>query len=285
MRSHYLLYLEGLRDKFLGKRWLMTVNAEFDMQRFRQRGHEDETPQRFIGRRIRSIWLLANADDGGPAEVFLIMKVTPLKWSTILVLQDIQSSEELYERVNEHYEALIEAVQRDSSNVVALGNLATNLRKLGFNTGTTNPARSPYRRANLTSAEDEPEGPGEEENRIAGRDDRLAPEDANPDIDDTLKSVFQTLKKRQRPPPKGGYPFPKHDDVMTRMGKMPPSPCKVCGSAHHWDRECPDWNVYSEKVKRGLLMVSSSSQGEETDTLCHSAYCVLLDECMNKQSF
>ncbi|KAF8193988.1 hypothetical protein K438DRAFT_2130608, partial [Mycena galopus ATCC 62051] len=241
---HYLLYLEGLRDKFLGKCWLMMVNVEFDMQRFRQRGHEDETPQRFIGRRIWSIRLLANADDGGPVEVFLIMKVAPLKWSTILVLQDIQSLEELYERVNEHYEALIEAVQRDSSKVVSLGNLANNLRKLGFNPPPSNGSRPPYRRANLTSAEEGVENLQGEVDETSGRDEKPAVEDTGfPNSDDTLKSVFQMLKKRQRPPPKGGYPFPKHDDVMTCMGRVPPSPCKVRSSAHHWDRECPDWNI------------------------------------------
>ncbi|KAF8185077.1 hypothetical protein K438DRAFT_1452286, partial [Mycena galopus ATCC 62051] len=266
MRSHYLLYFEGIRDKFLGKRWLMTVNAEFDMQRFHQRGHEDEMPQRFIGRRIRSIRLLANTDDGGPAEVFLIMKVAPIKWSTILVLQDIQSSEELYERVNEHSKALIEAVQRDSSGVVTLNNLASNLKKLGFSSPPSNGHRPPYRRANLTSAEDESDKLLETKEEFS-KDDQNHPADGadSQDGDETIKVVFQTLKKRQRPPPKGGYPFPKHDNVLTRMGRALPSPCKVCGSARHWDRECPDWNVYSEKVKRGLLVVSSEASEENVE--------------------
>ncbi|KAJ6485992.1 hypothetical protein C8R45DRAFT_931014 [Mycena sanguinolenta] len=40
------------------------------------------------------------------------------------------------------------------------------------------------------------------------------------------------------------------------MGRVPPSPCKVCGSANHWDKV--------EKQKRGILLVSSGSQEEES---------------------
>jgi hypothetical protein len=101
---------------------------------------------------------------------------------------------------------------------------------------------------------------------------------------ETLKQVFQMLKRRQRPPPKGGYPFPKHDDVMTRMGRVPPSPCKVCGSANHWDRECPDWAVYSEKIRRGLLVLSTGPTEEETGMLYHSAYLVLMNERLEEPS-
>ncbi|KAJ7763850.1 hypothetical protein B0H16DRAFT_1718485 [Mycena metata] len=216
MRSHYLEYLNVIRDSFLGKRWLLTVNAEFDQQAFRQMGHEDESPQQFIARRIRSIRLLANSDDDGPLEVFLIMRRAPLPWSTILVLENIGSSEELYEKVNEHYEALIESIRRGHTNSITIHDLASNLRKLGFQ-------QSPK--------------------RLTANDGAM-----------TIKQVYQILKKHQRPPPKGRYPFSKNDHVTTKMGRAPPSPCKVCGSVNHWDRECPDWNVYLKKQQRGILL-------------------------------
>ncbi|KAJ6452592.1 hypothetical protein C8R45DRAFT_1112895 [Mycena sanguinolenta] len=280
MRKNYLVYLQVIRDKFLGKRWLMEVNAEFDQQRFRQKGHEDESPQKFIGRRIRSIRLLANADDGGPLDVFLIMKTAPIPWSTILVLENIGSSEELYEKVNEHYEALIESYQKDSKDVVTLQNLSSNLRKLGWS-----PPRSNFRRTvNWTAAEGDEGSKGPEQSEglpTNGQEDSARDEE---DSEHTLKQVFQTLKKRQRPPPKGGYPFPKHDDALTKMGRLPPSPCKVCGSAKHWDKECPDWNVYIEKQKRGVLSVSAGAAEEEADMLYHQAYLVLLDARINDQS-
>jgi hypothetical protein len=105
------------------------------------------------------------------------------------------------------------------------------------------------------------------------------------DGDATIKQVYQVLKKRQRPPPKGGYPFTCNDHVTTKMGKAPPSPCKVCGSPNHWDRECPDWNVYIERQKRGVLVVAASPAGDEAELLYHSAYCVLLDGRMTESSF
>lgn len=106
------------------------------------------------------------------------------------------------------------------------------------------------------------------------------PTDASFPIDEspTIKSVYQTLARRQRPPPKGGYPFKKNDHVTTKMGRDPPSPCKVCGSAKHWDKECPDWNVYLEKQRRGALLVNSSSAGDEAELLYHSTYLVLMDD-------
>jgi hypothetical protein len=69
------------------------------------------------------------------------------------------------------------------------------------------------------------------------------------------------------------------------MGKAPPSPCKVCGSANHWDRECPDWDVYIEWQKRGALMVTMDAIGEESELLYHSAYMVLMDDRINEKSF
>jgi hypothetical protein len=101
----------------------------------------------------------------------------------------------------------------------------------------------------------------------------------------TIRSVYQTLARRQRPPPKGGYPFKKNDHVTTKMGRDPPSPCKVCGSSKHWDKECPDWNVYLEKQRRGVLLVNSSAASDEAELLYHSAYLVLMDGRMSAESF
>ncbi|KAJ7854021.1 hypothetical protein B0H13DRAFT_1903833 [Mycena leptocephala] len=89
------------------------MNLEFEQHSFRQEGHEKESPQHFIGRRTRAVRLLANSDDGGPLEVFLVMRRAPIVWSTILVLENIQSSEDLYDKVNEHEESLVAAFKRE----------------------------------------------------------------------------------------------------------------------------------------------------------------------------
>jgi hypothetical protein len=276
MREHYLNYLQVIKDRYLGRKWQLRMNIQFEQQAFRQRGHEDETPQAFLSRRIRSVRMLANSDDGGPLEVFLVMRKAPIKWSTILVLENILSSEELFDKVNEHDEELVEAVRSRSPEALTAGNLISTPRRLGYQQGSV------VRRANLTEieaapAEVDPEGESKE---IAAL--------TNPDAEDgaaTIKEVYQALKKRQRPPPKGGYPFTRNDHVTTKMGKAPPSPCKVCGSPNHWDCECPDWNVYIERQKRGVLTATISPASNEAELLYHSAYCVLLEGRMSDPSF
>jgi hypothetical protein len=223
--------------------------------------------------------MLANSDDGGPLEVFLVMRRAPLIWSTILVLENIQSTEELFEKVNDHHKTLTRAVKRESSEAITVNNLGSTLRKLGWSQGSSN-----VRRANLTSVAEEDVSSDREENGTGS----LLPEDEKvsefAEGQATVRQVYQTFKKRQRPPPKGGYPFSKNDHVTTKMGRAPPSPCKVCGSSNHWDKECPDWNVYIEKQKRGALIIVSDPGDEELGMLYHSAYCVLLDNRLNESS-
>jgi hypothetical protein len=198
------------------------------------------------------------------------------------VLENIKSTEELYERVNDHEEELVEVVTRNPPDALTLQNLPGTLRRLGFAMNATAPPRRPFCRANATEAEQEEPELGEEELDIAPSE---VPAQSASDGENTVKQVYAVLQKRQRPPPKGGYPFSKNDQVMTKMGRAPPSLCKVCGSANHWDRKCPDWNVYIEKQKRGVLVVTSSSQRDEADLLYHSAYSVLLDGRITEESF
>ncbi|EJD51367.1 hypothetical protein AURDEDRAFT_47993, partial [Auricularia subglabra TFB-10046 SS5] len=44
----------------------------------------------------------------------------------------------------------------------------------------------------------------------------------------------------------------------------PPSPCKVCGSPNHWDKECGHFGEYLERRKRGALIAYDRSPDEET---------------------
>ncbi|KAJ7828717.1 hypothetical protein B0H13DRAFT_1916894 [Mycena leptocephala] len=111
MRGHYLTYLQVIKDRYLGKKWQLRMNLKFEQQSFRQPGHEKESPQKFLGRHTQYVRLLANTDDGGPLEVFLIMRKAPIAWSTILVLENIKSTEELYKRINDHEEELVERIE------------------------------------------------------------------------------------------------------------------------------------------------------------------------------
>jgi hypothetical protein len=50
MRTHYILYLQGIKDGYLGSTWQRRMNRLYEGQRFRQRGFELESPQNFITR-------------------------------------------------------------------------------------------------------------------------------------------------------------------------------------------------------------------------------------------
>ncbi|KAJ6465892.1 hypothetical protein C8R47DRAFT_1224212 [Mycena vitilis] len=285
MRSHYLVYLQVIKDRYLGKRWQLLINLQFEAQSFRQEGYENESPQLFLGRRTKYVRLLGNSDEGGPAEVFLIMHKAPIAWSTIVVLENIKTTEELYERVNEHEDELVEASTRNGPEALTTKNLAATLRRLGFSSnGASSNSKRPFRRANLTEV-DVPETVQEEVGEVEAQPAEDAKMDSGPLEDVTVRQAFQILKRKQRPPPKGGYKFAKNDHVTTKMGKAPPSPCKVCGSANHWDRECPDWDTYLERQRRGALLVSRDEASDEAELIYHSAYSVLREHRITDSSF
>jgi hypothetical protein len=52
MRTHWILYLQGIKEWYLGPTWQRKMNRQYEMQRFRQKGHELESPPAFIGRRV-----------------------------------------------------------------------------------------------------------------------------------------------------------------------------------------------------------------------------------------
>ncbi|KAJ7094085.1 hypothetical protein C8R44DRAFT_645642, partial [Mycena epipterygia] len=261
MCSHYMAYLRVIKESFLGKKWQLEMNLEFENQSFRQEGHERESPQKFLGRRIRMVRMLANSDDGGPLEVYLVMRRAPIIWSTILVLENIHSSEELYSKVNDHQAALVAAVRKESGEVLTLNNLAASLRKLGY---SQNPITA-SRRANLTNTDLEADI--EEESKPT--EGNLSVNSDPSDGAETIRQVYQTLKRRQRPPPKGGYPFPKNDhDISVACGN--PSPPSITPSSRAAyavqieEVEDEYWETQGRmpKAKRHVLELVGEEDGE-----------------------
>jgi hypothetical protein len=39
MQSHYLIYLQVIKDRYLGKRWCLKMNVKYEGQKFQQAGH------------------------------------------------------------------------------------------------------------------------------------------------------------------------------------------------------------------------------------------------------
>ncbi|KAF9020061.1 hypothetical protein BDZ89DRAFT_924489, partial [Hymenopellis radicata] len=70
------------------------------------------------------------------------------------------------------------------------------------------------------------------------------------------------------------------------MGKLPPSPCRACGSKNHWNKECPHWNLFitrqTSKVKSAKLSESSpfAKDPPQVERAYDMAYQVLLSQKM-----
>ena len=75
--------------------------------------------------------------------------------------------------------------------------------------------------------------------------------------------------------------FSRNDHVTTKMGRLPPSPCYACGSSNHWDKECPDWEVYQAQavsMKKSAQNIEEEPETEEGSKLYQSAYSILLSQ-------
>ncbi|KAJ7430271.1 hypothetical protein B0H11DRAFT_1943358 [Mycena galericulata] len=150
--------------------------------------------------------------------------------------------------------------------------LAAALKALGYT-----PERSRYtpKQAHLNTRDEAPyvgrmsdEEPGTEE------------DETNDDL--VLKQVYATLKDRRRPPPPGGYPFPKNDSVVTKLARLPPGPCRLCGSEKHWNRECPNYMLYNEGTKRNAKIATTEPTEEEL--MYQNAFSVLLNQALSSAS-
>ena len=282
MRTHYLHYLKGIKDNYLGRSWQISMNRKYESQSFRQEGFERESPPAFIVRRIMYTRMLVASDDGGPTEVYLVMQKAPISWGPILNLETIRSTSLLYSRATDHELALVHAAKYESSNVLTSDNLLYTLRKLGIQVDRNRPFDRSAKLVASRGSRNETEDEVIHEAFLG----QLSREECTHEINsdpNVMKEALQVLKKRQRPPPKGGYPYSKNDHVTTKMGRLPPSPCKVCGSANHWDKECPDWAIYEAKQLKSAYRIEID-EDEDLEGYYSSVYSVLVTERLSLES-
>ncbi|KAJ7429242.1 hypothetical protein B0H11DRAFT_2266488 [Mycena galericulata] len=272
MRQHYLLYLQTIKEYYLGRTWQRRMNRVYEGQRFRQKGHEHETPQAYLGRRIMYTRMLVTTDDGGRGEVYHVLEKAPVSWGPILVVENIPSTMILYAKVVEHEQALINAAQSENSRIVTSDSLAAALKALGYT-----PERSRYtpKQAHLNTRDETPDV-----GRMSDEEPGTEEDETNDDL--VLKQVYATLKDRRRPPPPGGYPFPKNDSVVTKLARLPPGPCRLCGSEKHWNRECPNYMLYNEGTKRNAKIATTEPTKEEL--MYQNAFSVLLNQALSSAS-
>ena len=165
MRSHYINYLRGIKDGYLGEAWQFKINRVYEGQYFRQVGHEKELPKTFIIRRIMYTRMLTSAKPGGKLEMSLIMRKAPLSWKTILVMESIKTTKALYTKVVDYEDDLLDAWRRRSitSTAITADNIIPTLKRLGWEqpksqTNRFNHERLPQdRRVMLTIAEEDGE--------------------------------------------------------------------------------------------------------------------------------
>jgi hypothetical protein len=214
--------------------------------------------------------MLVATDDGSPGEVYHVMEKAPISWGPILILENVTSTLSLYSKVVEHEAALVNAWRSESSKALTPDTLGAALKALGY---TPDKPRYVAKQAHLNAVETV-------EEEVAAPE-AESTKDGDSMEDEVFRQVYATLKARKCPDPPGGYPFPKNDHVVTKLGKLPPGPCRLCGSEKHWNRECPNYVVYSEGVKRTANLASVTEPSEE-DTMYQSLFSVLLNQMLAK---
>ena len=178
--------------------------------------------------------MLVQSDNGGPLEVHLVMARAPLAWRTILLLENIKSTSQLYTKAVEHQDSLLNLHRTKPSTTITPENLIPTLHKMGYTLQKPSFQHNFLvdRQANLTAGKtDNPSAlhdhgpPVESKELYVTTAEAPSSEGAE---DQILRDVYQVMKRRQRAPPPGGYMFSKNDHVTTKMGHLPPSPCKCC---------------------------------------------------------
>lgn len=215
--------------------------------------------------------MLVASDDGGPTEVYSVMQKVPISWGPILNLETVHSTSLLYSRVTGHELTLVHAAKYESSNIVTSDNLLYTLGKLGIHMDRNHPIE---RLAKLVSSKDDDEVIHEAFLGQLSREECTQEISSNPEV---MGEALQVLKRCQRPPPKGVYPYSKNNHITMKMGRLPPSPCEVCGSANHWDKECPDWAIYEAKQEKSAHHTKVNEE-EDLGNYYGSVYSVLVAE-------
>ncbi|KAJ3473292.1 hypothetical protein NLI96_g13061 [Meripilus lineatus] len=290
MRAHYLNFLEYVKINFLGEQWQHERNMEYKAQTFRQSGHRHEAPIDFVQRRLLYCRMLVHVPIGGRLEVLELIKNFPIAWKTILVTKTINATEELVTRVRDHSDQLELAFRTSTATVLtrenASGFIKDIVAELTRKRTVDEPKRTFFRprqvqfTSNRASEDDDLVRAAFEDATLSesqqtfaapGHEERASPVQAANETDEhvSVREIFAITKKRQRKPPVGGYPFPIRNGVKSEL-RPPPSPCKCCGSANHWDKECPWYNIWEKKF--GKKKVANMVQSDETDNQVEDVY-------------
>jgi hypothetical protein len=284
MRSNWLRFVYVLKQYFLTDRWVSDMMDLVRGQRFRQRGYETELPIAFINRRVRYIRVLGLAEPGSPLEVTEVLRKTPPGWKSVL---DLSSLTMLLSSASYHWDQLVDLARVPSASSSGmrfadsdLGGLERALKRLGYTPSSTNNRPFVHRRALGP--------PGARTAAIAGASSEVVDDsDGEGDGDDeagsdgvesiheeALKEIFVNLRKSAPQGPKT-YQYAKRNNIKTALGRKPPYPCRQCGSANHWNKECPFYDLYKKQASRAGNLV-------EQDPMYVDAYAHSINKAVSK---
>jgi len=151
MRGHWVDYLKGIKEGYLGRNWQFNIGEKYKTQAFWEPGHKNRLPKVFITHHIMYTRMVVRSDNGGLLKVHLVMARAPLAWHMVLFLENIKSTSLLYMKAMEHQEALLNILRYKPSTMITMENLVVTLRRMGYVLQKPNLHHSfpPNKRANL----------------------------------------------------------------------------------------------------------------------------------------
>ncbi|KAJ7595108.1 hypothetical protein C8J56DRAFT_1044812 [Mycena floridula] len=291
---HFLL---GLKNGYLGLEWERNMVSLFENQHFREKKHPNKSPLFYVSRRVMMSRYLTYAQPGSREEVEFLMQRAPKSWSRILGLSTITDMLDLQNRLAANEIELVTSWKNESVGGSVDMSTVERMVKAAVaqeqQKGSLNKGRFFHSANDSESMESShwkaPGGGNEHSNGLDfapySKEVYSVQGDSSVNTLETemiLKEVYQVLKKSPRPPPVGGYPFsPPKDNVVTTTGRFPPSPCKVCTSKMHWDKECLHWQTYLDRQKKRSANFSGSVKGVEDDEsgrAYNAAFSALINE-------
>ncbi|KAI0729001.1 hypothetical protein BC629DRAFT_1247249, partial [Irpex lacteus] len=205
MRRYYLNFLVSVEQNWLGVTWKQDRSAEYAIQSFRQSGHTREAPSQFLQRRLLFARLLYPQLIGTPEEVREVMRAAPVAWKNVLNSDQLPSMMALQTRIVEMEPQLLSAAEYAHSSGISRDQFARYMRDFMREHGGDLRSLRPRNVHAIAAGSANELEELEQLNYTASRDDELLVENDSP----TVVECYAFAKKRQRPPPKGGYPFKK----------------------------------------------------------------------------
>lgn len=230
----------AIKGYFMDRKWQLEQESQAHSARYRDRGHERETPTEYFIRKKRLLsW--TSSGDSDAQMIAQIMKGTPPHWRSHLNTFFIRTVEDLGNQIKYHEDSLL----GDPSTRMDMRNLESKLDTLLQRQGRSQDWRD--RRPNNSSFSRRDKGHGRRATTH-------------------LVGWSPSLEKPQWP----------RDDTVVSKGKTPEDkgarPCRHCGSPKHWDNECRHSKKGAKRAK------TNYSEPNLEDTQAQEAYNALYQE-------